>query len=599
MKRIGFIVFVLMFWINCGGGDASASKSWDLDISQMNSQDNMGDWAVIHELGDPDKLHPNISSGASSTYIESHIFQTLMEMDNHTYELVPVIAAEMPVVSDDKLVYTFKLRKDVTFSDGHPLTGEDFIFSLKTIKNPFTDAAPSRNYYKDIQKAELVNGDPYTLRFICSDVYFKHLDFIGANLYAYPAHIYDPNGLMSQYSFEDLEKLLLSSENNEVESFENSDAYTFAEYFNSTEVGRNPIGSGPYLFESWKTDDRIILTRNHDYWGDKVDDTPKRNFVEKLIYKSVKEFPVALTGLKKGEIDVIRSLTPDLYYNQTNSKKFTDNYEKETFFYPSYTYIGWNNENPLFQNKLVRRAMTHLCNREQILESIYYNDGLIAKSNVYFERPEYNDTIEPWEYNPDEARRILSQEGWIDSNHDGILDKEINGELVDFTFTILTNQGNEKRKQIGLIMVEELRKVGINAGLQTMEWSVYLDNVRDHKFDAIILGWVMSIKDTDPYQIFHSSQAVGRGSNSISFKNDRADELIELNRKEFNADIRKKYMFEFQDILHEEQPYTFVVIPKSNLSYHKRFKDVIIYPFRPGFDLREWWSPIPLQKYSK
>jgi peptide/nickel transport system substrate-binding protein len=599
LKRIGFIVFVLMFWINCGSGDASASKSWDLDISQMNSQDNMGDWAVIHELGDPDKLHPNISSGASSTYIESHIFQTLMEMDNHTYELVPVIAAEMPVVSDDKLVYTFKLRKDVTFSDGHPLTGEDFIFSLKTIKNPFTDAAPSRNYYKDIQKAELVNGDPYTLRFICSDVYFKHLDFIGANLYAYPAHIYDPNGLMSQYSFEDLEKLLLSSENNEVESFENSDAYTFAEYFNSTEVGRNPIGSGPYLFESWKTDDRIILTRNHDYWGDKVDDTPKRNFVEKLIYKSVKEFPVALTGLKKGEIDVIRSLTPDLYYNQTNSKKFTDNYEKETFFYPSYTYIGWNNENPLFQNKLVRRAMTHLCNREQILESIYYNDGLIAKSNVYFERPEYNDTIEPWEYNPDEARRILSQEGWIDSNHDGILDKEINGELVDFTFTILTNQGNEKRKQIGLIMVEELRKVGINAGLQTMEWSVYLDNVRDHKFDAIILGWVMSIKDTDPYQIFHSSQAVGRGSNSISFKNDRADELIELNRKEFNADIRKKYMFEFQDILHEEQPYTFVVIPKSNLSYHKRFKDVIIYPFRPGFDLREWWSPIPLQKYSK
>lgn len=599
MKRIGFIVFVLMFWINCGSGDASASKSWDLDISQMNSQDNMGDWAVIHELGDPDKLHPNISSGASSTYIESHIFQTLMEMDNHTYELVPVIAAEIPVVSDDKLVYTFKLRKDVTFSDGHPLTGEDFIFSLKTIKNPFTDAAPSRNYYKDIQKAELVNGDPYTLRFICSDVYFKHLDFIGANLYAYPAHIYDPNGLMSQYSFEDLEKLLLSSENNEVESFENSDAYTFAEYFNSTEVGRNPIGSGPYLFESWKTDDRIILTRNHDYWGDKVDDTPKRNFVEKLIYKSVKEFPVALTGLKKGEIDVIRSLTPDLYYNQTNSKKFTDNYEKETFFYPSYTYIGWNNENPLFQNKLVRRAMTHLCNREQILESIYYNDGLIAKSNVYFERPEYNDTIEPWEYNPDEARRILSQEGWIDSNHDGILDKEINGELVDFTFTILTNQGNEKRKQIGLIMVEELRKVGINAGLQTMEWSVYLDNVRDHKFDAIILGWVMSIKDTDPYQIFHSSQAVGRGSNSISFKNDRADELIELNRKEFNADIRKKYMFEFQDILHKEQPYTFVVIPKSNLSYHKRFKDVIIYPFRPGFDLREWWSPIPLQKYSK
>jgi len=584
--------------MQCGGGD-SASKSWDIDTTNLDASNNKGDWLVIHELGDPDKLHPNISSGASSTYIESHIFETLMQMDNYTYELVPVVVSEMPIVSDDKLTYTFKLRKDVTFSDGHSLTGEDFIFSLKTIKNPFTDAAPLRNYYKDIQKAEIVDGDPYTLRFICSDVYFKHLDFIGSGLYAYPTHIYDPEGLMAHYSFEELEKLLLESEDGETETFENTNAYKFADTFNSTEVGRNPIGSGPYLFESWRTDDRIILTRNHNYWGDVASDTPKRNFAEKLVYKSVKEFPVALTGLKKGEIDVIRSLTPDLYYNQTNSKKFTENYNKETFYYPSYTYIGWNNENPLFKSKLVRRAMTHLCNREQILESIYYNDGIIAKSNVYFERPEYNDTIEPWEYNPEEARRILKQEGWTDSNNDGVLDKEINGELVDFTFTILTNQGNEKRKQIGLIMVEELRKVGINAGLQTMEWSVYLDNVRDHKFDAIILGWVMSIKDSDPYQIFHSSQAVGRGSNSISFKNDRADELIELNRKEFDAEIRKKYMFEFQDILHDEQPYTFVVIPKSNLSYHKRFQDVNIYPFRPGFDLREWWIPTSLQKYSK
>ena len=92
-------------------------------------------------------------------------------------------------------------------------------------------------------------------------------------------------------------------------------------------------------------------------------------------------------------------------------------------------------------------------------------------------------------------------------------------------------------------MVEELRKVGIAADIHTMEWSVYLDNVRDHKFDAMILGWVFGVDSPDPYQVFHSSQALSRGSNSVSFSHKRADELVELNRKEFDADKRKEYNF--------------------------------------------------------
>ena len=109
-----------------------------------------------------------------------------------------------------------------------------------------------------------------------------------------------------------------------------------------------------------------------------------------------------------------------------------------------------------------------------------------------------------------------------------------------------------------------------------MEWSVFLNNVRDQKFDAIILGWAMSITDTDPYQVWHSSQAENRGSNSISFKNSRVDELIEMNRKEFDFKVRMDYMREFQEILHEEQPYTFLVCSKAHLVHHKRFKGINI-----------------------
>lgn len=594
-KLISFIILLLI--INCGGETKNAQ--WEIDSSSMSPNENKGDWIIVHELGDPDKLHPIVSTGASSTYIESMIFQTLMETDNETLELVPVLADGLPEISEDRLSYTYKIRKDAYFSDGTPITGEAFIFSLKAIKNPFSDSAPSRNYYKDVQKAELVNGDPYKIKFTCSDVYFKHDLFIGGNLYAYPKHIYDPNGYMDEYTFSELDELLLNSEEKDAIEFNKTPAFLFAEHFNSTEVGRNPIGSGPYLFNSWVTDDRITLERDHDYWGDKIAGKEKVNYVEKLIYKSVKEFSVALTGLKKGEIDMVRSLTPDLFYNQTNSKKFTENYNKETFYYPSYTYLGWNNAHPIFKDKMVRRAMTHLCNRKQIIESVYYNDGQIAKSSVYFKRPEFNDGIEPYSFNPEIARNLLKESGWADTDNDGILDKIIDGKRTKFKFRFLTNVGNEKRKQVGLIMVEEMRKVGIDADLQTMEWSVFLNNVRDHKFDAIILGWAMPITDSDPYQIWHSSQAENRGSNSISFKNERVDELIEKNRKEFDSKVRKEYMLEFQEILHEEQPYTFVVVPKSNISYHKRFRGIEIYPFRPGYDLREWWVPKTLQKYSK
>jgi len=596
------IILMLVFGLSaCGGSDGSGSVSqqaqWELDASAMNPAENAGDWIVIHELSDSDKLHPFVSTGASATYIEQLMFETLTIMDNHTLRHKPVLAKALPEVSDDKLTYTFELRNDVYFSDGVPMTGEDIVFSLKALKNPFTDDAPLRNYYKNVTSVEIVDGNLYKVRFRCDDVYFKHAEIIG-ELWVYPKHIYDPNSLLDDYSFDELTCLMEKFTGDDVD-FSQEPAYQFAEFFNSTEVGRKPIGSGPYLFKEWKTDDRVVLERNHAYWGDGAAGMQQKNFAERVIFKTIKDFSAALTGMKSGDVDIIRSMTPELFYNQTNSAKFLANNHKTVFYIPSYSYLGWNNKHPIFSDKMVRRAMTHLCDRQKIVDILLFGDGEIAKSSVYFKRPEYNDSINPWVYDPQKAREILAGQGWTDSNGDGILDKVIDGELVDFEFVFITNNGNETRKKVGLIMVEELRKVGIKADLQQQEWAVYLDNVRDHKFDAIILGWVMPITDTDPYQIWHSSQATGRGSNSISFQSARADELIELNRREFNPQKRAEYMKEFQEILHEEQPYTFLYVPMTNFSYHKRFRGVEIYPFRPGYDPSEWWVPRELQKYSR
>ena len=594
-----FILFLSMVLTSSCENDSDKSN-WNINIDGMTPQENNGDWLIVHELSDNDGLNPYTSTGAGGTYIYAmNLFETLIVQDNSTLEFKPWIAKTMPKISKDNLTYTFSLREDVFFSDGKNLTGEDLIFSLKAIKNPFTDAAPSRNYYKDIFNAELVDGNPYEVRFRCSEVYFKHDIFIGANIYILPKHIYDPESIMDKYSFDDLENLLnkLSEEKQDLDSFENEPAYKFAQYFNSHEVSRNPVGSGAYLFKEWRTDDRVVLEKNTQYWNNK--ETNHLNSMKKLIFKTVKQYDAALTGLKAQEIDIIRSLPAELFFNQTNSTKFNENNNKQSFYYPNYSYIGWNNEHPIFKDKMVRRAMTHLCNREKITEILYYDKAQTAKGNVYFKRPEYHKGFEPWEFNPEKAKSILKDAGWMDTDNDGILDKIIDGEKMLFEFEFKTNQGNEIRKKIGLIMVEELRKVGIKSDIHAMEWSVYLDDVRDHKFDAMILGWVFGVDSPDPYQTFHSSQAIGRGSNSVSFKNKRADEICELNRREFDPEKRKKLMLEFQEILHEEQPYTFLVCSQSHLVYHKRFKGVQIYPFRPGYDLREWWVPSQIQRYTR
>ena len=151
-----------MFLFNCSG--SSDSSNWDVDVSEMNPGDNKGDWLIVHELSDTDGLNPYTSTGAGGTYIyHLNIFESMLVQDNNTLEYKPLIAKKMPEISVDNLTYTFELREDVYFSDGRQVTAEEFIFSLKALKNPFTDAAPLRKYFKDgINELSNISGRDYS-----------------------------------------------------------------------------------------------------------------------------------------------------------------------------------------------------------------------------------------------------------------------------------------------------------------------------------------------------------------------------------------------------------------------------------------------------
>ncbi|MGH7773752.1 MAG: peptide-binding protein, partial [Candidatus Binatia bacterium] len=518
-----------------------------------------GDWLIAHSLSDPEQLNPLTSNDAGASSILGYILQPLLTRDPRTLELKPHLAEARPVISNDKLTYTFKIRRDVHFQDGRRLTGEDLLFTIKAIKCPLVNAPFLRVYYDSVVEAQLV--DEYTIRFGTKEPYFLNESMLGG-IDVLPRHYYDPENLLKNVSVKELSR--------DVAKLPDS-VKRFADNFNKN-YSRNPMGSGPYKFHSWKTGQEVQLARDPNYWGRDKEGIDQA-YLDVRRYRVINNLDAALVTLKSGGLDTM-NLQPLQHLKQTSAEKFNKEYQKLEYFSPGYTYIGWNNNHPIFQDKRVRKAMTYLTDRRQMVKTILLGLGQVVDSPLYLFRPEYDKTLVSHPYDPKKALELLSEAGWKDTDGDGVLDKVIDGKRVPFRFEIKFNSGNAIRKSVALTLQDELKKHGIAATVRELDWTIFLDDVRNHKFDAMILGWAMSVNEPDAYQVWHSSQAANKGSNSISYKNARVDKILEVYRREFDAKKRIELYREFQQILHDEQPYTFLFMQKSVPAVHRRFQGV-------------------------
>ncbi|MFB3122842.1 MAG: peptide-binding protein [Candidatus Binatia bacterium] len=557
---------------------AGAERAYD----EQTAGPVIGDWLLVHMLSDPEQLNPLTSNDAGASSILGYIFQGLLTRDPRTLELKPLLAESRPVISKDKLTYTFKIRRDATFQDGHPLTGEDVLFSIKALKCPLVNAPFIRVYYASVVDAQLV--DDYTVRFITKEPYFLNEDVLGG-IDVLPRHFYDPENLLKDVTVRELSR---------GDSRLPDNVRRFANNFNKN-YNRNPMGSGPYKFQSWKTGQEVILVRDQTYWG-KGKPGIDQPYLDVYRYRVINNLDAALVRLKSGGLDTM-NLQPLQHLRQTKSKRFRKNYQKLLYFSPGFTYIGWNNAHPIFRDKRVRKAMTYLTNRKQLVKTILFGFGQVIDSPIYRFRPEYDETLASYPYDPEKALGLLREAGWKDTDGDGVLDKVIDGKSTPFRFEIKFNSGNTIRKSVVLTLQDELKRHGISVTVRQLDWTIFLDDVRNHKFDAMVLGWAMSVRDPDSFQVWHSSQAENKGSNMISYKNARVDKILEEYRREFDPKKRIELYREFQRILHDEQPYTFLFMGKSISAVHRRLRGVEVLPIG-GLRPLEWWVPRSSQKYS-
>ncbi len=550
-----------------------------------------GDWIVLHLLADPESLNPLTSNDASSAQILGNIFPSLLTLDNETLDQRPVIATELPEISEDKLTYTFRMRTDATYSDGRPVVAEDVVFTMKAIKHPEVLAPHIRNYYMSVRDAVAV--DAHTVRFDLRERYFLN-DLQLGGLSPLPRHYYDPEGLLEGISVADLDAY------ERLEPERKARAKRFADRFN-TGFDRNPLGPGAYMLEQperdYVTGQSIVLRHRRDFWAP-GDVLAGDGYVDRYVYRIVNDLEAALVGFKGGELDRF-GLTPLQHRRpDTNSEAFLARAQKKELTSPSYSYIGWNQTRPQFRDVRVRQALRCFIDAKSMIEKILFGLGEPVESPIFVRRPEYNRNLPAHEFDPAKGRALLAEAGWTDTDGDGLLDNDVNGARVPLRFEILINSGNSIRKAVGLTVIDELKRAGIDASVRELDWSIFLNKVKSFDYDAVILGWQMGVTPPDAYQIWHSTQAVEGGSNHVAYKNPEVDRILEEYRLEFDAAERKVLYDRFQEILWRDQPYAFLFMQKAIAAWDRRFEGVHWYPSE-NTDMNEWWVPLPRQRHRE
>jgi len=553
-------------------------------------EDNGGSPVVtIHELDDPDGMNPLATSAANAEYIQNNIFCKLLKYDQSTLKLVPQLAAKRPEITALEegpyaggMSLTYEIHPEAMWDNGTPVTGEDVVFSYKAVKNPKTNSAQLRPYIQFIHsvKVDPKNNKKFTI--YSKERYFKAEESSGQEVFILPEYHYDPEGIMRQFTIEQL-----STPENITELMSDPNITRFAENFNSPGFNRDPekvVGCGPYKLVEWETGQRIVLERKEDWWGDKVEGNKMLEaHPPKLVYRVIRDWNAAITNAKDGQIDVLRTIPPNKYTTLKDDNKFSANFDLTTPDQFAYHYIGFNSKLPQFSDKRVRRAFAHLVDRDDMIEAIF--EGMAIKTNgpINPRKPYYNKNIEDLDYNIEAAQRLLKEAGWEDSDGDNILDKMVGGKKVEMKISYKYNQGHMVRKSVGQILKDEAKRVGIEITLTPVDFPTLLEDADARNFDMLALAWINTPGLDDLKQIWHSEADKEGGDNRVGFGTAESDRLIDEIRITLDPDKRDDLYRQVQQIIFDEQPYIFLFVPSESIAIHNRFEGTETSPMRPGY----------------
>lgn len=481
-------------------------------------------------------VNPVTVSTIYDRWVVEYLFTPLIHLDQ---DLQPIPGlAESWDVSDDGRLYRFELNEKATFSDGTPVRASDVLFTLRKIVDPSSEAVQvvGAFEYLDLAKTKVVDDHTIEIAFreplAAQLVRFNDVNVI-------PEHVYSKGN--------------------------------FRDDFNATAVG-----SGPYRLVKREPGKEIIVERRADFWGQKPP-------LQRVIFKVIGDHGTAWNALRRGDIDETL-IASDVWLREKNNPELAKSIDFKRFYTLSYNFIAWNGRHPHLRDKRVRRALAMCIPVEAVIQQLYHGTARAMTGPFTPDDFAYNPTVPAIRYDPEEARRLLAAAGWLDSNGDGVLDQ--GGKRFELELMIMS--GSQTTVQFAQMVQAEMKKVGVDLELATIEPSVAIQRILSGNYQSAYLGFDLD-NDPDPFNILHSSQFPPRGQNFVYFSNRDIDRLIETARREMDRSKRKEMYWRIHELVADEQPYTWTIQVSSKWGLSKRVRGVEL---SRGYGLMRWYPGV-------
>lgn len=556
-----------------------------------NKKNDRGDTVVVRLNDDPEKLNPLTTENAQSTIILNQMFCTLLNYDAQTLELHPFLAESLPTISNidtgknkGGVAYTFVIRPEAVWDNGSQVTGNDVVFTIKTILNKLSGA---NNYLTGLDFIHDVNVDgvnPKKFTVISSKKYILAESKIGT-FPIIPAYAYDETHLMGGFSIPELVRLSIDTS-----KILPSPLTLFAQKFQSPKFSNDKSaisGCGAYALVEKESGQRVVLERKKNWWGEKLTVVNPRFQAKpaRILFKIVKDESATLALLKNDEIDIAAKINPRTFSNLKTNDTLTKNFNFFTAPTLGLVQLGLNCKTEKLNDARVRRALAYCTNPATYIKALMNGYGTISVNPFVAQHKYYDTTIVPFTNNILEAKKLLSESGWKDTNGDSIVDKKINGKSIELILRFSFATQNVVAKNIGLMLKESAKQAGIDIELDAVESKVLLEKFAQRDFDIFISNNTFEPSLDDPKELWASSSNTPSGGNRYQFENKTADALIDAIRTELNPEKRDVLYKNFQEIIHKETPAVFLFSPQERLVIHKRLKNAQSVVVFPGYEV--------------
>jgi peptide/nickel transport system substrate-binding protein len=527
----------------CGGGDGGGGGAGKEGADKGTPV--QGGTAAISVLSDFQAFNPVTNTHLTTDDVIKHMLFTPLIQYDEKLQPVPWLA-ERWELSDTAVV--FHLRHDVKWHDGQPVTANDVKFTFDLAKDPSTASLLGSAYMNLVKSATVV--DSFTVRFGFQSPHAQALD--GFWWPPLPQHLLRgvAPAQLAQHAF-----------------------------------NRKPVGSGPFKFVEWRPTQSVTLEANPQF-PQGMGGRPK---LDRVVFRIVPEATTMVRELINGTSDMIGyTLLPDQGSQVQNQQG------AELRHYPSreFTFFAWNNTRPPFNDARVRRAMTLGINRQQIIDALLKGFGQPASGMIPPWSPLYTE-IQPLPHDPNQAKQLLAQAGYTDTNGDGIVEK--GGQPLRVALTI--NSANRLHADIAQVVQQQLKAVGVDLQIQSQEFQSMLQLYKARQYQAVLANWSLDTFKVDPTPLFSCAESrIANSANRTGYCNPQADELMNRGLATTDAAQAKQLWAQYSQILQQDQPLTFLYWSEDLAGLGPRPQNVQTDVRSKIVNIREWYIPANRQR---